>query len=255
MLKNHLGTELPSEIFSFPGERPDRELRQELEELGATLRTVETAVRDPGRTKNYHIKATAIIQSAFREVLYLDSDNIPAASLMPIEMVKDINNLTEWEKPAGLWESKVRFRSDSTAISRDQADAATPPTQAYKRLGVMHWPDYWRTSGDNPIWAVIGVPCRDEWEQEAGQILIDKSKHLDALLLSEWMMDSSRFRFWFNFSDGDKVRIARPRQSLVLAPDTLHFARICSATPSWRCASAGRCRDGTSRRARCRGTR
>ncbi len=111
----------------------------------------------------------------------VDSDNIPTASLMPEDMVDPNANLTEWETPAGLWESK-----------------------AYKRLGVMFWPDYWRTSADNPIWAVTGVPCRDEWEQEAGQILIDKSKHLDALLLSEWMMDSSRFKFWFNFSDGDK---------------------------------------------------
>lgn len=100
---------------------------------------------------------------------------------MPKDQVDPNANLTEWEQPAGLWESK-----------------------AYQRLGVMFWPDYWRTSADNPIWAVTGVPCRDEWEQEAGQILIDKSKHLDALLLSEWMMDSSRFKFWFNFSDGDK---------------------------------------------------
>jgi len=111
----------------------------------------------------------------------VDSDNIPTASLMPKDQVDPNANLTEWEQPAGLWESK-----------------------AYQRLGVMFWPDYWRTSADNPIWAVTGVPCRDEWEQEAGQILIDKSKHLDALLLSEWMMDSSRFKFWFNFSDGDK---------------------------------------------------
>ncbi|POY72267.1 hypothetical protein BMF94_4701 [Rhodotorula taiwanensis] len=68
----------------------------------------------------------------------------------------------------------------------------------------MMWPDYWRTQPDNPIWAIIGVPCRDEWEMEAGQILIDKAKHLDALLLAEWMMDRERFSYWFNFSDGDK---------------------------------------------------
>lgn len=69
MLRDHLGTSLPSEIFSFPGEEPDEEVRAQLVELGATLRVVETAVRDPHRTKNYHIKATSIIQSSFREVL------------------------------------------------------------------------------------------------------------------------------------------------------------------------------------------
>ena len=59
----------------------------------------------------------------------------------------------------------------------------------------------------------------------AGQILVDKKLHLDALLLAEWMMESSRFKYWFkcvfsvslspflseadqsrigSFSDGDK---------------------------------------------------
>ncbi|KAL8278623.1 hypothetical protein RQP46_008915 [Phenoliferia psychrophenolica] len=203
LLHKHLNSPLPSEIFSFPGEVPDEEVRKELESFGAKLRVVEDAVRDGKRTKNYHIKATAIIRSRFREVLYLDSDNMPTGGLGPaVPKPKGLNTTAveeKWSDPAGLWESK-----------------------AYKRLGVMFWPDYWRTSADNPIWSIIGVPCRsfivsiagaltdssmvgrDEWEQEAGQIIIDKSQHLDGLLLSEWMMDSSRFKFWFNFSDGDK---------------------------------------------------
>ncbi|GAA5998961.1 uncharacterized protein JCM10292_005826 [Rhodotorula paludigena] len=201
MLKNHLHTSLPAEIFSFPGEEPSPEVRDQLEQHGAKLRIVEGAARDTSRTKNYHIKATAIIRSSFREVLFLDSDNIPAASLMPLDspvpaaVLADAQNATDpwtrvrddgaveevWGKPTGLWEAK-----------------------AYERLGVMFWPDYWRTQADNPIWALIGVPCRDEWEQEAGTILVDKRKHLDALLLAEWMMDTERFKFWFNFSDGDK---------------------------------------------------
>ncbi|GAA6057560.1 hypothetical protein NBRC10513_006572 [Rhodotorula toruloides] len=177
---SHLSSPLPAEIFSFPGEEPDAETRKELEALGARLRVVSEARRGEGRRKNYHIKATAIIRSSFREVLYLDSDNIPAASLLPLELW---SNSTQGEasRPAGLWEAK-----------------------AYKRLGAMFWPDYWRTHPINPIWAVIGVPCRDEWEMEAGTILIDKSRHLDALLLAEWMMSSERFEYWFNFSDGDK---------------------------------------------------
>ncbi|GAA5992174.1 hypothetical protein JCM11641_007787 [Rhodosporidiobolus odoratus] len=202
MLHNHLHTHLPAEIFSFPGETPDPKVRAELESYNATFRVIETAVRDGSRTKNYHIKASAIIRSSFAEVLFLDSDNIPAASLMPADqasipkaILDDAQNKTTpweklngdgkveevWGKPAGLWEAK-----------------------SYQRLGVIFWPDYWRTQPDNSIWAILGVPCRDEWEQEAGQILIDKRRNLDALLLAEWMMDSSRFKYWFNMSDGDK---------------------------------------------------
>ncbi|ORY81239.1 mannosyltransferase putative-domain-containing protein [Leucosporidium creatinivorum] len=194
LLHKHLDSKLPSEIFSFPGEEPTDEVRKELESFGARLKVVKEAVRDGSRTKNYHIKATAIIRSSFREVLYLDSDNMPSGSLHSMDGVfspssssvipgHETNATREekWTDPSGLWESK-----------------------SYKRLGIMQWPDYWRTSADNPIWSMIGVPCRDEWEQEAGQLLVDKKLHLDALLLAEWMMDSQRFAFWFNFSDGDK---------------------------------------------------
>jgi len=72
----------------------------------------------------------------------------------------------------------------------------------YQRLGVYFTPDYWKTSASNPIWQIIGVQCRDEWEQEAGQILIDKRRHLDAMLLSLYMLTD--WKFWFYFSDGDK---------------------------------------------------
>ena len=74
-------------------------------------------------------------------------------------------------------------------------------SKAFKRLGAVFWPDYWKTQAGNPIFVIIGDPCRDEWEMEAGQILIDKSKHLDVLLLVEWLMMTERFKFWYNFSD------------------------------------------------------
>lgn len=41
------------------------------------------------------------------------------------------------------------------------------------------------------MWQIIGVQCRNEWEMEAGQLLIDKSKHLDALKLAEYMVRNS----------------------------------------------------------------
>lgn len=68
----------------------------------------------------------------------------------------------------------------------------------YQRLGAMFWVDYWKTSANNPIWHILGVQCRDEWEQEAGQILIDKRRHLDAMLLSQYMLED--WQFWYYFS-------------------------------------------------------
>ncbi|BGP35340.1 hypothetical protein JCM10296v2_007176 [Rhodotorula toruloides] len=182
---SHLASPMPAEIFSFPGEEPDEQTRRELEGLGARLRVVKEAWRGEGR-KNYHIKATAIIRSSFREVLYLDSDNIPAASLLPLEIYESQQrNGTQGEasRPAGLWEAK-----------------------AYKRLGAMFWPDYCVFPPSFLLFALALIvdEATSRAEMEAGTILIDKSRHLDALLLAEWMMSSERFEYWFNFSDGDK---------------------------------------------------
>lgn len=87
------------------------EKKQELCDLGATLRTIrgDSVVKDaPRGKKNYQIKvptlippnpvnddlipshlscchqATAILESSFREVVYLDSDNIPVAPLLEV---------------------------------------------------------------------------------------------------------------------------------------------------------------------------
>lgn len=72
----------------------------------------------------------------------------------------------------------------------------------YRRLGSLFWPDYWKTAPENPIWQIMGVKARDEWEMEAGQILIDKGRHLDIMVLSQFMLQDPTF--WYLFSDGDK---------------------------------------------------
>ncbi|KZT62802.1 glycosyltransferase family 71 protein [Calocera cornea HHB12733] len=162
-LRQKLNCDLPAAIYHFPSEKPpeDSPLVAELEGLNAKLVEAVGTVRDSSRTKNYHLKAMAIVECEWAEVIYLDSDNIPAAD------------------PALLFDAPN-----------------------YQRLGAMFWPDYWKTSPVNPIWQIIGVQCRDEWEQEAGQIIIDKRRHLDAMLLSLYMLLD--WKFWYYFSDGDK---------------------------------------------------
>ncbi|EJU06345.1 hypothetical protein DACRYDRAFT_97827 [Dacryopinax primogenitus] len=162
-LRQKLACELPAAIYHFPSEKPpeDSPLVAELEGLNAKLVEAVGTTRDRSRTKNYHLKAMAIVESEWAEVIYLDSDNIPAAD------------------PAILFDAPN-----------------------YQRLGAMFWPDYWKTTPVNPIWQIIGVQCRDEWEQEAGQIIIDKRRHLDALLLSLYILLD--WKFWYYFSDGDK---------------------------------------------------
>lgn len=117
--------------------------------------------KDPKHNKSYHLKAIAVIQCPWREVLYLDSDSVPARD--PEYMFK---------------------------------------APGYERLGIFCTPDYWKTSGNSPMWAIAGVKCRDEWEMETGQMFIDKARHLDVFYLIKYMLYNHHY--WFYFSDGDK---------------------------------------------------
>lgn len=114
----------------------------------------------------YHLKTAAVLNSRFAEVLLLDSDNVPAAD------------------PAPLFASV-----------------------AYARYGTVFWPDIARTRPENPMWAITSTPCRaDEWEQESGQLLVDKRRfwyHLqlaahfghDAYYQAFLLGDKDMFRF------------------------------------------------------------
>ncbi len=77
----------------------------------------------------------------------------------------------------------------------------------YRRLGVYMTPDYWKTPAGNPLWAVAGVKCRNEWENEAGQLWVDKGRHMDALLLARYMLE--QHEQFFKYSDGDKDILLR----------------------------------------------
>jgi alpha 1,2-mannosyltransferase len=88
-----------------------------------------------------------LINTRFAEPLLMDSDNVPINS------------------PDSLWESDV-----------------------YKQYGTIFWPDIARTRPDNPIWSITNTKCRkDEYEQESGQLLVDKAKFFYHLQLAAFM--------------------------------------------------------------------
>lgn len=91
-------------------------------------------------------------------------------------------------------------------LDSDSIPAADPQymfeSPVYKRLGLFTAQDYWKTSAGSPVWALMGIKCRNEWEMEAGQIFIDKKRNMDILLLSKYMLEGHE-RFYM-FSDGDK---------------------------------------------------
>jgi alpha 1,2-mannosyltransferase len=138
ILRKHYRVDLPFEVWTFPGELSPEgaEYRELTQELGATVHEAQGLTKDEGAWKNFQIKGLAITSSSFREVIYLDSDNIP---------LRD---------PSHLFAS-ARY------------------TEGGQRAAF--WPDLSKDHVDNAIWRIIGDECDlEDWTFESGQIVIDK---------------------------------------------------------------------------------
>ncbi|EOR01323.1 hypothetical protein E3P89_01078 [Wallemia ichthyophaga] len=161
----------PAEIFQYRDEHLSSELNQTYASLNATVRYVQGVSKDlmSDDQHNYQIKAHAIRDSSFREVLYMDSDNIP------------IRN------PDFLFDDPM------------YADPSSPR--------VTFWPDFQKDHPANPIWRILGISCQsDEWRIDSGQIMFDKAgndgMNLAALHIAALMADNHKY--WFKLAGGDK---------------------------------------------------
>uniref|UniRef100_M4B3H3 RxLR effector candidate protein n=1 Tax=Hyaloperonospora arabidopsidis (strain Emoy2) TaxID=559515 RepID=M4B3H3_HYAAE len=153
-----------------------------LKELQEHYNVLVRVIQDSNATK-YHAKPYAIYHSRFESVLWLDSDNIP---------VRD---------PTYLFD-----------------------TPEFVKHGAIFWPDFWRPAIDTPfnvheqsaLWTLLDMPFTDMFEQESGQLLVNRSRSQAALsklmfysshmprLLTDWQLvwgDKDLFRLaWLNTS-------------------------------------------------------
>lgn len=74
--------------------------------------------------------------------------------------------------------------------------------------GLLLWPDYTKSHATNPIWRLIGQPCRDEYEGESGQIVISRSRHQDMLWVVEYFALHHDEFYGFMGGDRDSFRAA-----------------------------------------------
>lgn len=80
--------------------------------------------------------------------------------------------------------------------------------EEYQRLGSMFWPDYWRTSRSNPIWKITDVNQYQTYEQESGQILINKKKCWKELNLCLYFNKLGKYYYRILLGDKDTFRFA-----------------------------------------------
>lgn len=72
----------------------------------------------------------------------------------------------------------------------------------YQKHGAVFWPDFWKTDPENPIWKITNSTDYQEYEQESGQILIDKERCWAAINLC--MYFNQQREIYYNFLLGDK---------------------------------------------------
>jgi hypothetical protein len=141
----------------------DSTMRDLLQPYGVTcIDACEIRKLHPVRLLNgWELKPYAIIHSSFREVLFIDADNVAV------------------EDPTFLFD-----------------------IQPHHQHGAIFWPDFGCLAPDRSIWHLTGVTYRHEPEFETGQLVVDKSRCWEPLLLTLWMNEHSDF--WYRHVHGDK---------------------------------------------------
>ncbi|KAE9250248.1 hypothetical protein PF004_g3026 [Phytophthora fragariae] len=138
------GCELPVELWYRPDEMSidNPIIHKLLSDYNVRMRPIFDR-----RAMGFHVKPYAVYYSNFDNVLLLDADNLPA---------KDPTYL--FEEPEFL------------------------------RTGAIFWPDYWQPSNSlfqllntSLLWQLTGVDYVDMFEQESGQVLIDRLRSKRAL--------------------------------------------------------------------------
>jgi alpha 1,2-mannosyltransferase len=142
------GSNLPVQVFvTDKSEFEDKLCKDYLPKLGAECLILSDFIQGFEVT-HYQLKSLAMLLSSFEHVLYLDSDSIPL-----------LNPETEL--------------------------FATEP---YTSTGLVIWPDFWISTESPSFYTVVGLGKMPsglpEASSEAGQLLINKRKHLKTLLLA-----------------------------------------------------------------------
>jgi hypothetical protein len=108
----------------------------------------------------FQLKPMALLFTDLEEVLMLDADNTPTVD------------------PTFLFEDK-----------------------RYQATGTLFWQDYWKTHPENPVWDLLDLePSVDDWEQESGQLLINKKAAWKAILLLQHLQSD----LYYSLLNGDK---------------------------------------------------
>lgn len=181
----HLGCDLPIEVWCLDEDELDPHWEEMLRPFGVTCVNAAEIRREHPHPSlgGWELKPYAILHSSFKEVLFLDADNVP---------VRD---------PSFLFESS-EYQATGTIFWPD--------------------PQQFRTTEGSYLWQLFGAKFHDTPDQESGQLLVDKSRCWQALQLCNWYNQHSDFYYRHVYGDKETFRFAWQRLEQPISWVTKH---------------------------------
>ncbi|KAL3658722.1 hypothetical protein V7S43_016358 [Phytophthora oleae] len=152
-LRDVFGCKLPIEIWFVPEEmKKSPESLAPLQNLqrNTTVDLKFREIKTNGKAIRFEAKLYAIYNSHFDQILFLDADNVP---------VRD---------PSFLFD-----------------------TPEFVKMGAVFWPDYWHPkntmfhiNSESLVWELLDMSFVDMFEQESGQLLLDRRRHAASVQLT-----------------------------------------------------------------------
>lgn len=182
-----LGCSLPIEVWYLGRKEMDSTMEALLKPFGVQcVDALRMRRKHSARViRGWGLKPYAILHSRFREVLFLDADNVPVVN------------------PEFLFETP-QFRETGAIFWPDY-------DQPKKNENAL-------------IWKSCGLRHPNEREFESGQIVVDKQRCWAALRLALWFNENSDFYYQYLYGDKETFHLAfqKMRKSYSLVPHPIH---------------------------------
>lgn len=159
---------LPIEVWYKTGELSERQI----EIIKSLPLDLEVRLLEENVT-GWAIKPFSIFRSKFKEILWIDSDNVP---------IRDPSFLFEDEE---YIEKGSLFWRDVSGTDRAK---------------------FWHQS--SPVWTIFNVPYNDAEEFDAGQLLINKEKCWSELALTLHFNQNKKLYWQYVYGDKDTFRLS-----------------------------------------------
>lgn len=199
------GCRLPIELWHKGPHELSPRMRELVEPYGVDCRDAFQMCLERGvsRLFGWTIKPLSILYAKFREVLYIDADNVPTRD------------------PQYLFDEPL-FEQHGSLFWTDRFRGGNSPHRSVR----------------DTAWEICNVPQRDEPEFETGQLLVDKSRTWNELQLTLHFNQCADVYYEHLYGDKDTFRMAwhrlgRPYGEVPFGPSSPpHFGVLYQLDPS-----------------------